>query len=289
MFPIRDRDGRTLGFAGLGTHLGPSWPKWVASPDAGLYQRSEAVFGIDRAVHEIATSGIALVRRDCVEVLQAHQDGQSNAVTVHTRWVTRDQIVAIADGIPGGLDALELDLRRGDRGRIDAPVALTAIPDRAPDRSTSELGDKQADSSHLKLKRVAIVIATAVAAVNVWTGAPLFSVWVGSQAQGGQVLSLRGVVTVLVVLGGPGVSARLGPRLVAQEVRRADRQAGPRSEDLAVAATKRGELDEDIRARFSLSAPEKVVAASVIVGMIAFEVWFFFFAGSRCRAAAGRR
>src|SRR4051794_17597516 len=26
MFPIRDRDGRILGFAGLGTHLGPSWP-----------------------------------------------------------------------------------------------------------------------------------------------------------------------------------------------------------------------------------------------------------------------
>jgi hypothetical protein len=29
-----------------------------------------------------------------------------------------------------------------------------------------------------------------------------------------------------------------------------------------------------------MSAPEKVVAASVIVGILAFEFWFFFIAGS---------
>jgi hypothetical protein len=44
------------------------------------------------------------------------------------------------------------------------------------------------------------MVATGLAAVNVWTGAPLLAVWVGSQTQGGGVLSLRGVVTVLVVL-----------------------------------------------------------------------------------------
>jgi hypothetical protein len=29
-----------------------------------------------------------------------------------------------------------------------------------------------------------------------------------------------------------------------------------------------------------MSAPEKIVAASVIVGVLAFELWFFFIAGS---------
>jgi hypothetical protein len=29
-----------------------------------------------------------------------------------------------------------------------------------------------------------------------------------------------------------------------------------------------------------MSAPEKVVAVSVIVGVLAFELWFFFIAGS---------
>jgi hypothetical protein len=42
----------------------------------------------------------------------------------------------------------------------------------------------------------------------------------------------------------------------------------------------RGELDEHLRTRYALSAPERVVAASVIAGVLAFEVWFFFFAGS---------
>ena len=279
-FPVRDAEGQVLGFAGLGTHLGPSWPLWVTSPDAGLYKRSQAVFGLDRAVHEIAASGIALVRRDCIEVLRSHQDGQSSAVTVHTSWVTRDQMLALADGLPGGLDALQLDLPPGMTADAKDGPALTAFPDRLPDRSAAELGGKQADSSHLKLKRVAIVIATAVAAVNVWTGAPLFSVWVGSHAQGGQVLSLRGVVTVLVVL---GVLAFLLAWALAWLHKKYDELTG---RPAAVSRTSpwqrrmRGELDEHLRARFSLSAPERVVAACVIGGVIALEVWFFLFAGS---------
>ena len=47
---------------------------------------------------------------DCVEVLKAHQDGQTNAVTVHTGGVTPEQIDEMAAGIRGGADALELDL-----------------------------------------------------------------------------------------------------------------------------------------------------------------------------------
>ena len=48
MFPVRDRGGIVLGFAGLGTHLGPSWALWVTSPDIGLYRRSDAVFGVNQ-------------------------------------------------------------------------------------------------------------------------------------------------------------------------------------------------------------------------------------------------
>ncbi len=37
MFPIADAAGTVLGFAGLATHLGPSWPLWVTSPDDGRF------------------------------------------------------------------------------------------------------------------------------------------------------------------------------------------------------------------------------------------------------------
>src|SRR5215212_6965267 len=50
-------------------------------------------------------------------------------------------------------------------------------------------------------KRVALGSLTALAAVNVWTGAPLFAVWVGSKAQGNFTsLSMTSVFVVVLVL-----------------------------------------------------------------------------------------
>ena len=59
MFPIRDPRGRTLGFAGLATHLGPSWPLWITSPEGDLFQLGSAIFGIERALPSIAEAGRA--------------------------------------------------------------------------------------------------------------------------------------------------------------------------------------------------------------------------------------
>ena len=57
MFPIRDPDGRTLGFAGLATHLGPSWPLWITSPEGGLFQPDSAIFAIERALPKLPRRG----------------------------------------------------------------------------------------------------------------------------------------------------------------------------------------------------------------------------------------
>jgi hypothetical protein len=281
MFPVKDRDGRVLGFAGLGTHMAPSWSLWITSPDVGLYRRSEAVFGLDRAAPEIAASGTALVQRDSIGVLLAHQQGMANAVTVHTPWVTRDQMVALADGIPGGLDALDLDLPPGmSADAKEAPAELTARSDPARTPSTSDVGGEETAASYLNVKRVAIVAATGLAAVNLWTGAPFLAVWVGSQAQGGRVLSLRGVLTVLLVL---GVLAFLLGWALSWLHAKYDQLLG---RPPALTRTSpwqrrmRGELDEHIRARYALSAPERMLAACVIAGVLAFEIWFFFLAGS---------
>jgi DNA primase catalytic core, N-terminal domain len=279
MFPVKDRDGRVLGFAGLGTHVGPSWALWITSPDTGLYRRSEAVFGLDRAAGGITASGKALVRRDSIEVLRAHQEGETNTVAVHTPWVTRDQMLAMVNGVPGGLDALELELPLGmSADSKDESVPLEARPEARP--TSAGAGAAEIGVSNLKVKRVAIVTATALAAMNLWTGAPLFAVWVGSQAQGGRVLSLRGVITVLVVL---GVLAFLLGWALSWLHAKYDQLIG---RPPALTRTSpwqrrmRGELDEHLRARYPLSAPERVVAACVIVALLAFEIWFFFFAGS---------
>lgn len=272
MFPIRDRDGHTLGFAGLGTHLGPSWPMWVVSPDAGLYERSEAVFGLDLAAKRIATSKTAVVVGDCVSVMRAHQDGQTNAVTVHTGGVTPEQIDAMADGIRGGSEALELDLYG---------VRVESEAEQAPHRDTGPTPEVHREPPpHLQAKRMLLIAATVLVGINTWTGAPLFAIWVGSHAQGGKVLSLRGVVTVLVVLTVLEFFLALALGWLSatyDHLTGRPRFAGQTS---PWHRAKRGDRVQDIRARFGMSGPERAVAACVVLGILALEVWFFFLAGS---------
>jgi hypothetical protein len=273
MFPIRSRDGGTIGFAGLGTHLGPSWPMWLVSPDAGLYRRSEAVFALDLAAKPIASTKTAVVVSDCIETLQAHQAGESNVVTVHTGGVTLEQIDQMADGIPGGVDKLELDLRGIAIEPEFDPIAAARDGRPAPEIHREP-------PPHAAAKRLALVIGTALVAINTWTGAPLLAVWVGSHAQSGKVLSLRGVVTVLVVLAVLEFLFGLALTWLSSTYDRITGRPRFATQTSPWTRAKRGDRVQDIRSRFGMSPPEKVVAVSVIVGVLVFEVWFFFIAGS---------
>jgi hypothetical protein len=273
MFPIRDRDGRIVGFAGLGTHLGPSWPMWIVSPDIGLYRRSEAVFGLDLAAKRIVSTKTAVVLGGCIEVLKAHQDGRPNAVTVHTGGVTPEQIEAMATGVSGGESALELDLD-GIALELEFDPRQLATASRAAPPVNWE------PPKNLELKRILLVMATALVGINTFTGAPLLAVWLGSQAQGGRVLSLRGVLTVLVVLA--VLEFFLGLALTWLSAKY-DRLTGrPRfaGETSPWHRAKRGDRVQDIRSRFPMTPPERVVVACTVVGFLFFEVWFFFLAGS---------
>src|SRR5581483_2066146 len=100
---------------------------------------------------------------------------------------------AMAHGLPVGVEELELDLRG---------IALEPEFDPGAEARDGHPVPEihREPPPHAAAKRLALVIGTALVAINTWTGAPLLAVWVGSQAQSGKVLSLRGVVTVLVVL-----------------------------------------------------------------------------------------
>jgi hypothetical protein len=277
MFPVKDREGLILGFAGLGTHLGPSGPLGGSSPDTGLYRRSEAVFGLDRAAKEISAAKTALVRPDCIEVLRAHQDGRANAVTVHTEEITREQMLELADGVRGGLDALELDL---PSGMLVEPRVAPAAPKVVPARAGAAEEAAGPRPTNFNLKRLAIITATALLAVNAWSGVPLLAVWIGSQVQGHRLLSMRGVVSVLVALA--ILEFAIGFALTWLSAKYDQLTGRPRTAGQTSPwhRAKRGDRVQDVRSRYGVSAPEKVVAGCVVVGVFAFEVWFFFLAGS---------
>ena len=132
-----------------------------------------------------------------------------------------------------------------------------------------------------RLKRVALVTGTALVSINIWTGCPLFAVWVGSKVQAAQGrLSMTALFTVVVVLAVTVVA--LGG-LLAWLNGKYDELTGRPKEARQTSPwlrSMRGERESDIRRRYGISAVERVVVISVVAAVLAFEIWFFFFAGS---------
>jgi hypothetical protein len=279
MFPVRDADGRVLGFAGLGTHVGPSWSLWVTSPPVGLYRPSDAVFGLDRAAEEIAASGVARVELDCIAVLRAHQEGRANTVAVQTGRVTRGQQLAIAAAVPGGLEALEFDVPSGARveSASEASTPAAVPPEaKAPPRS----GPAEPDSPRVRLQKLLIVAATALLGTLVWTAVPLLALWVGAQAQGEEVLSLIGVMTVLAVMTAAAFGVAAGLAWLSAKYNELAGRPQAAGQTSLWTRSMRDEHPRDVFIRWGISAPEKAVAICVAVGVVAFQIWFFFLAGS---------
>lgn len=132
-----------------------------------------------------------------------------------------------------------------------------------------------------KLRRLALVIGTALVSINIWTGAPLLAVWVGSKIQAAQNgLSMSALLAVIVVL---AVTVLLLATLLAWLNARYDQLSGRPAaarETSPWLRSMRGERRTDVRRRHGISAVERVVVISVVAAVLAFEVWFFFFAGS---------
>ena len=132
-----------------------------------------------------------------------------------------------------------------------------------------------------RLKKIGLVAASAVCSINLWTGAPLFAVWVGSKVQGNlNNVSMTAVFSVILVL---AVSVfGLGFLLTWLNAKYdevtgrppAARQTSPWLRSM------RDEREEEVRRKYGISGVERAVVASVVAGVLAFEVWFFFFAGS---------
>jgi hypothetical protein len=128
-------------------------------------------------------------------------------------------------------------------------------------------------------KRIALAAAAAVVTVNIWTGAPLLALWVGSRAAGPSGLSMTAVGVVVVVLIAlvlalTALLGRINARYDQLTGRVAERRVSPWMRSM------RAERDDAIRARQGTSAIERVVVYSVTAAVLVFNVWFFFFAGS---------
>jgi hypothetical protein len=133
----------------------------------------------------------------------------------------------------------------------------------------------------MALKKIGLVTASALCSINLWTGAPLFAVWVGSKVQGNlNNLSMTAVFSVIAVLAAMVFVLALALTwLNAKYDDLTGRPAAARHTSPWLRSM-RDEREEDTRRKFGISPVERVVVISVVAAVLVFEVWFFFFAGS---------
>jgi hypothetical protein len=131
-----------------------------------------------------------------------------------------------------------------------------------------------------RLKRLALLTVTTLVSVNIWTGAPLLALWVGSRVVGRRAVTMGSVLLVVVLLV-VFVSA-MALTLTWLSARYDDLVQRPEGEHRISPwlRSMRGEQDDVARARLGTTPVEWIVTASTVVAVICLEVWFFFFAGS---------
>ncbi|TFG46450.1 MAG: DNA primase [Candidatus Brocadiia bacterium] len=131
VFTITDVTGRVIAF-GART-LDGQGAKYINSPTTALFDKSNSLFGLEQARHQIVATGTAVVVEGYTDCIMAHQFGCKNVVATlgtsftagHARILKRyaKKIVLIFDSDTAGIEAANRALEICLAQRIDIKVA----------------------------------------------------------------------------------------------------------------------------------------------------------------------
>ncbi len=135
MFPIMDATGRCIGFGGR--TLSDAGAKYINSPATPLFDKSNTLYGLDRARHRIVETGTAIIVEGYTDVIMAHQFGCANVVatlgtsftTGHGRTLRRyaKRVVLVYDSDVAGMEAANRALEVCLSQRLD--IKLGFVPE----------------------------------------------------------------------------------------------------------------------------------------------------------------
>jgi hypothetical protein len=150
------------------------------------------------------------------------------------------------------------------------------VPDAV--RSPANQADQQGERRHLRLKRATMAGATAFVTANIWMGAPVLALWVGSQVVAKGTLSMAAVGVVVVAL---AVVEFLLVVVLTWLNNVYDELTGrPRAERRATwLRSMRAEAEGHVSQRVGITMLERIVMANVYLAVISLTVWYVFFAG----------
>lgn len=142
MFTIADVTGRIIAFGGrtlsgeAGSISSPQVAKYINSPTTALFDKSNALFGLDHARHQMVSSDTGVVVEGYTDCIMAHQFGVSNVVATlgtsftagHARILRRyaKKVVLLFDSDTAGLEAANRALGVALSSRID--IGIASVP-----------------------------------------------------------------------------------------------------------------------------------------------------------------
>jgi len=134
MFTITDVTGRVIGFGGR--TLDENGAKYINSPTTVLFDKSNCLYGLEQARHEIVATGTAVVVEGYTDCIMAHQFGCCNVVATlgtsltagHGRMLRRyaKKVVLVFDSDVAGMEAANRALDVCLAQRLD--IKLASVP-----------------------------------------------------------------------------------------------------------------------------------------------------------------
>ena len=107
MVPIRDRQGRVIGFGGRS--LDGAEPKYLNSPETEVFEKGKHLFGLDRAANAIRKDDRAVVVEGYFDVIALHAAGITNAVASLGTALSSQQITQLCRCSDGKRIVLNFD------------------------------------------------------------------------------------------------------------------------------------------------------------------------------------
>ncbi|MBI5037667.1 MAG: DNA primase [Candidatus Kerfeldbacteria bacterium] len=92
MFPIWDNHGTVIGFGGRWLGTEKDMAKYVNTPQTLIYNKSQVLYGIDKAKAEIKKQKFAVVVEGYMDCLASHQAGVTNVVAASGTALTSEQV-----------------------------------------------------------------------------------------------------------------------------------------------------------------------------------------------------
>ncbi|CAN5183110.1 DNA primase [soil metagenome] len=134
MFPIRERSGRTIGFGARA--LGDEMPKYLNSPQTPIFNKSDALYAVDRAEEAIRRERTLVVVEGYMDAIAAHQFGFSNVVASMGTALTSQQVGSIRRYVDRVFLALDADAA----GQMATLRAIDSVRESFSDESAPTVG-----------------------------------------------------------------------------------------------------------------------------------------------------